>query len=57
MDKFDFTQFSDNELYAMEEKIDIKLGQILVEMRYNEELEDMYQKLEVIREERKRREK
>ena len=55
MKKFDFTEVSNEELLQMEQKIDIELGKVLLEMRYNEELENMYQELEAIKEEKSRR--
>jgi len=56
MKRFDFKGLSNEELLQMEQKIDIELGKVLLEMRYNEELENMYQELEAIKEEKSRRE-
>lgn len=55
MKKFDFSIMSDNELLMVEHDVDIKLEKALRELIYNTELEDMYEDLEEIKVEKKRR--
>lgn len=56
MSDFNFKNVPDEELLKMEQSVDSELAKVLLEMRYNENLEKMYQKLEAIKEEKRRRE-
>jgi len=55
MKQYNFRNFSDEELLKMEQKVDSELSEVLVQMRYNEELEKMFEELEAIKEEKRRR--
>jgi hypothetical protein len=55
MEKFDFKKFSNDELLKMEQQVDSKLSKVLVEMRYNDQLENLFDELEAIKEEKSHR--
>ncbi len=52
---FNFSTLTDEQLLLMEKNSNEKLGKALVDMMYNAELEEMYDEVEAIREEKLRR--
>ena len=52
---FDFSKMTDEELLFAAKDSESRLGKALVDMVYNAELEDLYEEVEAIREEKKRR--
>ena len=57
MTKLDFSMMSDEQLLMAEQNANMKLGEALAHMIYNEHLDELYTEVEEIRHEKEARQK